>query len=679
MKKSFDFQDLFVLDMANNHQGSLRHGREIVRAAASAVQKAGVRAAIKFQFRQLDSFIHPSQQQGSEFGYVKRFLSTRLEPSEYAVMLDDVQLQGLLGMCTPFDEESVDLIVRMGFDVIKVASCSAKDWPLLEEVAHAGKPVIVSTGGLGLEDIDNLVSFFQHRGVDFAIMHCIAIYPIPDERMALRQIRALKERYPGICVGWSTHERPGDTTPVQMAVAMGADLFERHIGVATDEIKLNAYSSTPEQLGAWFEAHARARLLCGPEQRPPVSAEERDAIDGLRRGVYARLPIRKGAEIERRQVYFAMPYLEGQLESGKWKPGTVATRDIASDAPLESAAVKISTDPEIQAIKTAVHEVKAMLNEAHIQLSTDFKVEYSHHYGIENFRKTGAVIIDCINREYCKKLVVQLPGQEHPSHYHARKEETFQVLHGVLGAKVDGRVRELHPGDTVLVQPGVWHSFWTETGVIFEEVSTTHFNDDSFYADKWINKLERSARKTVVDNWGRFQLYEGAASRRRRAGAPRAAIRCAAFAFGGAPADRDETSGEGIASLCDGVAGAAEALAGLSERGLPLFLNAAPRAQDLLPLLRQRGLDHLFDGVYGGPASKLDNLRELAERVGAHPSELLFVGDGEDDREAATAFGCVFVGVGSDDAGRFLREPQRRISHLSELPRILNELDGRSP
>jgi len=125
----------------------------------------------------------------------------------------------------------------------------------------------------------------------------------------------------------------------------------------------------------------------------------------------------------------------------------------------------------------------------------------------------GAVIIECINREYCKKLVVQLPHQQHPSHYHARKEETFQVLYGVLFSKIDGHVREMHPGDTVLVQPGVWHSFWTEdTGVIFEEVSTTHYNDDSFYEDKQINKLERSERKTVVDNWGRFQLADLAAA-----------------------------------------------------------------------------------------------------------------------------------------------------------------------
>jgi D-lyxose ketol-isomerase len=66
----------------------------------------------------------------------------------------------------------------------------------------------------------------------------------------------------------------------------------------------------------------------------------------------------------------------------------------------------------------------------------------------------------------------------------------------------------LHPGETILILPGVWHSFWTDTGVVFEEVSTTHYNNDSFYADKRINKLQRSERKTMVDHWGRFQIAQ---------------------------------------------------------------------------------------------------------------------------------------------------------------------------
>jgi N-acetylneuraminate synthase len=504
--EEFDFRDLFVLDLANNHQGRVEHGLDIIRSVSDVVNKYAVRAAIKFQFRQLDTFIHPSHRRDSELKFVQRFMSTRIEREQFEAMLDAVRSAGMLAMCTPFDEDSVPVILEMGFDAIKVASCSARDWPLLEEVAGSGKPVVVSTGGLALEDIDNLVSFFQHRAVPFALMHCVAIYPTPDERMQLHQISLLRSRHPGVPIGWSTHERPDDLVPVAIAVAQGAVLFERHVGLETDKAGLNAYSSTPEQLGRWLEAHARARVLCGSKERPPVSQEERATLDELRRGVYAREPIARGSRIEREQVYFAMPYLEGQLESGSWKPGSVALAEVEPHRPLLKSGVRIPASPAAHVIKSAVHEVKALLHEARIALGTDFKVEYSHHHGIAEFRNTGAVIIECINREYCKKLVVQLPGQRHPAHYHARKEETFQVLYGTLICTVDGHTTVLDPGQTILVQPGVWHSFGTETGVIFEEVSSTHFDDDSFYAEKAINAMKRAERKTVVDNWGRFQI-----------------------------------------------------------------------------------------------------------------------------------------------------------------------------
>jgi N-acetylneuraminate synthase len=181
-------------------------------------------------------------------------------------------------------------------------------------------------------------------------------------------------------------------------------------------------------------------------------------------------------------------------------------RSFERDEPVMAASVSVPRYSERQEIYGAIHEVKAMLNEARIALPSDFKLEISHHYGMANFRGFGAVLIECVNRSYCKKLIVQLARQEHPCHYHKRKEETFQVLHGVLEVELDDRRKTLRPGDTLLVQPGVWHRFWTETGVVFEEISTTHFDNDSFYEDKAINRLERSARKTVVEHWGRHQI-----------------------------------------------------------------------------------------------------------------------------------------------------------------------------
>jgi sialic acid synthase SpsE/quercetin dioxygenase-like cupin family protein len=506
LDQKFDFKDLFILDMANNHQGDVEHGLNIVRSFANVVKGRDARAALKFQFRQLDTFIHPDHQKKSDHKQVQRFMSTRLLRDKYQLLLDEVRTSGLISMCTPFDEASVNIICDMGFDVIKVASCSGKDWPLLEKVADAGKPVIFSTGGLTIRDIDNLVSFFQHRGVNFAIMHCVAIYPTPDQNMNLQQIALLRSRYPGIHIGWSTHESPSDMVPVQLAVVLGAELFERHIGIATKEAPLNAYSSTPEQVDAWIETKQRAQLLCGPKERQPASEAEQSAIDGLKRGVYAKSKIRKGTTIESDQVYFAIPYNEGQLDSGNFKAGITSLKDCTANSPIYGNNVNLPASEDELVIKHAVHDVKALLNEARIHLGPEFKVEYSHHYGVQNFLETGAVLIECVSRDYCKKLVVQLPGQQHPSHYHARKEETFQVLYGEMECTVDGHHRKLVPGESVVVMPGVWHSFGTDNGVVFEEISSRDYDNDSFYEDKSINKLARAERKTVVDHWGRFQI-----------------------------------------------------------------------------------------------------------------------------------------------------------------------------
>lgn len=148
MYRPFDFAGLFVYDLANNHQGDLEHATNIVREVARVSNAGGVRGALKFQFRQLDTFIHPDFKARMDVKYVKQFTETRLAIEDFAKLATFVRDTGLLTMCTPFDEESVDVICDMGLDIIKVASCSADDRPLLEKIAQTRKPVVVSTAGL---------------------------------------------------------------------------------------------------------------------------------------------------------------------------------------------------------------------------------------------------------------------------------------------------------------------------------------------------------------------------------------------------------------------------------------------------------------------------------------------------------------------------------------------------
>lgn len=84
---------------------------------------------------------------------------------------------------------------------------------------------------------------------------------------------------------------------------------------------------------------------------------------------------------------------------------------------------------------------------------------------------------------------------------HRKKEETFQLLFGDLEVVVEGKLTKLRPGDTLLVKENQWHKFSTLDGAIFEEISTTHYNDDSIYEDENINLMSREQRKTMLPNW----------------------------------------------------------------------------------------------------------------------------------------------------------------------------------
>ncbi len=111
--------------------------------------------------------------------------------------MEAIRESGCIPMATPFDEESVDLCVELGLPIIKIASSDINDWILIEKIADHGKPVIVSTGGSSLKDMDDLVTFFENRNIPLAINHCVSLYPTEDHELELNQIDFLREPLPG--------------------------------------------------------------------------------------------------------------------------------------------------------------------------------------------------------------------------------------------------------------------------------------------------------------------------------------------------------------------------------------------------------------------------------------------------------------------------------------------------
>lgn len=476
---------LFTFEMANNHQGSEEHGLNIINALGGIIKpyRDVFDFAVKFQYRDLDTFIRPDYFNRDDIKNVKRFKDTRLSEEQFLTLKKAAEEKGMYTMCTPFDEKSVEKIIRHDFDIVKIASCSFGDWPLLEKIAGAGKPVIASTAASPLETVDRVVSFFKHRNVELALMHCVAEYPTAAESLQMNQIDLLKARYEGILVGFSTHEDPADMEPIKIAVAKQANIYERHVGLETENIKLNGYSSTPEQIANWLEAALSAYKMCGVSGiRYTSSEKEKSDLLALQRGVFLRRSLKKGERITENDVYFAFPCEKGQLLSAQFSKyaDIVLNRDLEKiDAPVYLSDVDISDNRK--RVNEIVDKVFDVLKNGHVVVPASSKCDISHHYGIDKFEETGTVLIDYINREYCKKYLVMLPGQNHPSHYHKEKEETFIVLCGQLDVVYDGKKFSLHRGDAMTVERGVYHSFSSPDGSVFEEISTTHVKGDSYY------------------------------------------------------------------------------------------------------------------------------------------------------------------------------------------------------
>ena len=491
---------LFVFEIANNHMGDLEHGLKIISELAKVAKKYPFKFAVKVQYRNLDTFIHSDYKGRMDIKYIKRFLETRLSEEDFLKLKHCVEENGFLTMCTPFDEDSVCKLEEHGYDVLKVASCSLTDWPLLERVSQTCLPIIASTAGAAIEEIDKAVVFFKHREKHLCLMHCVGAYPTEDADLELNQIAFFKERYNDITVGYSTHERPNNYNAIKMSICMGAEVFERHVGISSGTYQLNAYSSTPEQVDKWLGAALETYRMCGVKgRRRVVSDKEIHDLNGLKRGVFARNEINRGEKINKEDIFLAIPCSEGQVlanDLSKYKRISSLRRIKSGEAIFKKDVDVVDMSEKILEI---IKKLDDLLLKSNIRLNNRLELELSHHYGIDQFYQIGCSMINCINREYCKKIIFLISGQENPAHFHKKKEETFHILYGDIELNLNGVISKCYAGDLIVIERGVKHSFRSENGAVFEEISTTHFEDDSYYDDEEI--MNNDNRKTKMTYW----------------------------------------------------------------------------------------------------------------------------------------------------------------------------------
>ena len=224
-----DASDCYVIaEIGHNHQGNIETAKELFRAA----KECGANA-VKLQKRDnrllytREMFNKPYENEnsfGATYGEHREFLE--FGKKEYQELHEFAAELGLAFFATAFDFHSADFLAELNTPAFKIASGDLRNIPLLKHVAGYQKPVIVSTGGGTIDDVQRAYDSFMPINSQLAILQCTAGYPCAFEEMNLRVISTFRERFPDIVIGLSSHD--SGIAMVVAAYILGARIVEKH-------------------------------------------------------------------------------------------------------------------------------------------------------------------------------------------------------------------------------------------------------------------------------------------------------------------------------------------------------------------------------------------------------------------------------------------------------------------
>ena len=498
---------LVIFEMANNHMGNLSHAKSIIQKYYTLSKKfrPSIDFAIKYQYRDSETFIHKSFFNSSD-KQIERFKSTFLSRSDWKTILDYSRNKFKL-ICTPFDENSVDNVIKDNFEYLKIASCSATDWPLLETVAKKIKKrkIICSLGGQNEDDISNIISFFVTRKLNAQFLYCVAKYPTLSEDLNLSYYQELRNVYGDIVAGISLHENPSEFLSGALGYSMGARVFEKHIGIETNSIKLNKYSVSINQMDKWLTFLNMAITQVGDvKSRLSNLKEEKKQLKNFQRGVFIKdnINIKPHSDITNKNVSFNFPLTTGQLSANNYSMFSdfIPIKEIKSGDKILTKNIRVKNSRgKIVEIRNKVRQLAAKAN---LLIPKSSRIEVSHHYGLESFYKHGLSMIVIVNQSYCKKYLFLFKNQVHPEQYHKKKKETFLILYGKIELNIKFKNKKkkmiMKSGEVFTIEPEMIHGFTalSPSGAVIEEISTESIKTDSYYIDERITKNKN--RKSLI-------------------------------------------------------------------------------------------------------------------------------------------------------------------------------------
>jgi N,N'-diacetyllegionaminate synthase len=330
---------LIIAEAGVNHNGDLDMARRLVHAAAEAgadlvkfqtfvAAKIATAGAPKAEYQQATTGTAESQQD--------MIAKLELSRADHEALIAECDAAGIGFFSTGFDEESLDLLVDLGIDRIKIPSGEMTNLPLLRHAAAKGLPVILSTGMADMAEIDEALAALEAGGVarnDVTILHCNTEYPTPMADVNLKAMANIGAEF-GVATGYSDHTM-GIEVPIA-AVALGATVIEKHV---TLDRSLpgpdHAASLEPDELAAMVRAIRNIEQAIAGDGRKRPSLSEIKNIAIARKSIVASRPIRAGEAFTADNLTAKRPGTG--VSPMRWDEviGRAAPRDFAADELIE--------------------------------------------------------------------------------------------------------------------------------------------------------------------------------------------------------------------------------------------------------------------------------------------------------------------------------------------------------
>jgi sialic acid synthase len=228
-KNEITEEPFIIAEVGQNHQGDLELARKYIKIFASEGADA-----VKFQTRNnkklfsedsYDKIYESENAFGSTYGEHREALE--LKPEWINILKEDCHKYGTKFMSTPFDEDSLDLLLINDVDILKVASFDIGNLPFINRIAKSMKPIVISIGGGQHEQIKSSIELILKYNKDVSILHCVSEYPCEYNRLGLENIEFLINEFPDCTIGSSDHFNGTLSGPV--AYMRGARVFEKHV------------------------------------------------------------------------------------------------------------------------------------------------------------------------------------------------------------------------------------------------------------------------------------------------------------------------------------------------------------------------------------------------------------------------------------------------------------------